>query len=172
MAQGAGVPAVRFDVTFRIAGQPAPAGSEIVVLTARSATDTFVCARGRARDGGTAMIEVPPSQRCADQGNAGGPVPFVFTYTGEPVGSASLHIDLNRPNTLGRTERISLSAESNPARPQSGPNLVVARFYGTLRLDGQPAPAGTPVRVITARSATDTFDCGNTTTIDGGFFSL
>jgi hypothetical protein len=162
-AQGGGLVAVRFEGDFRIDRQPAPAGIPIEVITARSATDTFVCGRGVTRDGGSYTIDVPAVDRCADSGNAGGPVEFFFVLGGVRIGGHNRHIDLNRPNTLGRRIGVSLSLPVGfPGQLAVRQHLVPVRFYGTFRVDGQPAPAGTPVEVITARSAADTVVCGST----------
>jgi hypothetical protein len=162
-AQGGGLVAVRFEGDFRIDRQPAPAGIPIEVITARSATDAFVCGRGMTRDGGAYTIDVPAADRCADSGNAGGPVEFIFVLGGVRIGGHNRHIDLNRPDTLARRIGVTLSLPvAFPGQLAVRQQLIPVRFYGTFRIDGQPAPAGTPVEVITARSATDTVVCGST----------
>ena len=164
---------IHFKGAFRIGGHPAPAGSRISLLTLRAADDAFQCGVTTVDARGTFTLEVESIPRCSDEGNGGGPVFFVFTYAGESVGYTNFHV---RPARAGakRTFPIELAAPANPARPPTGPPLVLQRFYGRLKLGSRPAPLGThvSVRAATNPRAADAFECGSGRTQSDGWFTI
>jgi hypothetical protein len=166
-AQSSGPFAIRYSGVFHLGSQPAPAGLQLSVVTARGATDTVVCGATSTSDGGNYTITVASQPRCADVGN-GGLTNFYFVYDGEVVGTSNTHIDLNDPRSLGRTVHTDVAAPVIPRLQQTAQQLIVIRYYGVFHFGAQVAPAGVALSVITERSATDTFVCGMGQTTDGG----
>lgn len=164
---------IQFKGAFRIGGYPAPSGTRISLLTLRTADEVFQCGVTTVTGRGSFSLEVEATPRCSDEGNGGGPVFFVFTYAGESVGYTNFHVRPARPGSK-RTFPIELAAPANPARPPTGPPLVLQRFYGRLKVSGRPAPAGLELSIQAAANprGSNWFECGKGRTQPDGWFSI
>ena len=169
-------PLIRFTGTVTIGRHAAPAGTKVTVIVARTATDITVGGTGTVTGSdGAYTIDVPPKPEFACNENRRY-VNFIFVVNGENVGVEPVsNLYLDQPSSLGRTRQVNLHGTDIPslttgqsASSQTGTKLNLIRFYGTVKFgpNYQPAPVGTKVTVLAARSMADTTACATGTVRD------
>ncbi|MGD9894184.1 MAG: hypothetical protein AB7R89_33875 [Dehalococcoidia bacterium] len=168
---------VRYEGRVQIGTRPAPAGTPVIVIAPRSASDFTVCGRAAVDNDGRYQLDVPAMPDCIARTAAERRTLHIFVIHGENTGFQSNGASLDEPRSLGRTARQDLRGtdiiDFDPALAPADGTMPGVRYYGRLLLGQSPAPAGTSISVRVARGSTAATDCGQSTITDSnGFYWL
>jgi hypothetical protein len=161
--------AVHFQGTFFLGQQPAPAGTTLTVIVARSVNDVTICGTGSVNSAsGQFRVDTQATPPCVNTATSRSNGPLIFVANGENVGGCGCLPSLDSPSTLGHTQTLDLrgtpiSQFAGGSTSGSGMPVPAIRLWGTLTLAGAPAPTGT---TITASTSLTQAACGQGSVID------
>lgn len=167
---GAPLPAVRYYGTVRFGNRFPSEGTVVRALYIRSVGDVVVCGTGSVTDRqGSYVVDVPLSPDCIPARHPSPTITHVFIVEGQNVGTGaaeSRFLTLDSPTGWGRTSRRNLSGADIPDVQAGGTIRPPAiRYYGSVRIENQVAPAGTAVTVLGTRGG-PTVTCGSGSVTD------